>query len=76
MLRELESELTDVERQHYRRAFQQAGRFIDAAEAVGGASAPASKSYPQPAREDSRHVDIEIITGTAFVPRQRMRAKR
>jgi hypothetical protein len=49
-------------------AFEQAHAFVDAAASAGGVDAYTPKSFPQPPNRGGIRVDIEVITGTAFVP--------
>lgn len=65
MLEALKTQLTERQLNERARAFSQAERFINNAGNAGGVVAPVSRSFPQ---GNAIRVDIEIITGQAFVP--------
>ncbi len=65
MLELLKRQLTDRQINERSKGFSQAERFISNAGNVGGVYAPVSRSFPQ---GNAIRVDIEIITGQAFVP--------
>ncbi|MEB3338174.1 MAG: hypothetical protein VKJ46_11970 [Leptolyngbyaceae bacterium] len=65
----LEQSLTIPQSQARKEAFQQARNYIERAEKAGGVSAPVSKTFPNLLKDGSNvRVDIEVITGQAFVP--------
>ncbi len=65
----LEESLTLIERDSRKEGFQQVRDYINRAAKAGGVNAPVSKTFPNRSkgRSDVR-VDIEVITGKAFVP--------
>jgi hypothetical protein len=65
MLETLKGQLTDKHVSERSKGFSQAECFINNAGNVGGVYAPVSRSFPQ---GNAIRVDIEIITGQAFVP--------
>lgn len=65
MLETLKAQLTERQINDRIKGFSQAERFINNAGNAGGVNAPVSRSFPQ---GSSIRVDIEIITGQAFVP--------
>jgi RHS repeat-associated protein len=65
MLELLRRQLTDRQINERSKGFSQAERFISNAGNAGGVYAPVSRSFPQ---GNAIRVDIEIITGQAFVP--------
>ena len=65
MLNQLKASLSTKEIKERERSFNQAERFINNAGRAGGVTAPVSRSFPQ---GSAIRVDIEIITGQAFVP--------
>jgi hypothetical protein len=68
MLDELNGKLTPAEQGHREEAFRQAHMFVSRAERAGGVDAPYKRSFfPRP-RSGRRRVDIEVLTGRAFVP--------
>jgi len=70
MLDELRAKLTSAEQRMRERAFAEARSYIAQAAAAGGACTPprVSKSFPRKALWGGIRVDIEVLTGTAFVP--------
>lgn len=67
MLQALQTQLSPKDLRARATAFQKAGKFIDNAGKAGGVSAPVSKTFLVKGTRDIR-VDIEVITGQAFVP--------
>lgn len=65
MVEALKTQLTTKQINARARGFSQAERFINNAGNAGGVSAPVSRSFPQ---GNAIRVDIEVITGEAFVP--------
>lgn len=65
----LEESLTLTEKEVRKEALQQAKDYIERAAKAGGVNAPVSKTFPNRLKEGSDvRVDIEVITGQAFVP--------
>lgn len=69
MLEQLRMKLSPAERNHRETAFKQAAEFIDRAARAGGVTVH-KRSYPVPPRADGRRVDIEVLSGEAFVDPQ------
>jgi RHS repeat-associated protein len=67
-LSSLQGSLSPRQLQERAEAFARAENFINAAEVAGGVSAPVSRSFTNLPRVGSARVDIEVITGRAFVP--------
>lgn len=66
MLNGLWNSLSRSEQKDRKAAYQQALRFINGLPPTG--SLPTSRTFQDPQRKDSRaRIDIEIITGTAFI---------
>ncbi len=70
MLDELHQKLTRAEQRMRERAFAEARGYIAQVAAAGGACTPprVSKSFPRKAVRGGIRVDIEVLTGMAFVP--------
>jgi hypothetical protein len=65
----LEGGLTSKEKEGREEAFRQVRDYIDRVARAGGVDAPVSKTFPNRSRERSNiRLDIEVITGRAFVP--------
>lgn len=67
MLNQLGAKLSDVERALRDLAFERAHKHVDDLAKAGGKDAVHKASFPMPARRDGRRVDIEILSGKAFV---------
>ncbi len=67
MLNALKTQLSPKDLRARAAVFTKAERFIQNAGNAGGVSAPVSKTFLVPGTRDIR-VDIEVITGHAFVP--------
>lgn len=67
MVESLKAQLTSKQLKVRAKGFQQAERFIKNAGKAGGVSAPVSRTFLTQGTKDIR-VDIEVITGQAFVP--------
>jgi hypothetical protein len=67
MVDELERKLTSAERKARATELGKARDFIRRGGAAGGADAPVSKTFLAKGTKDVR-VDVEVKTGTAFVP--------
>lgn len=64
----LHGKLNDTEQVLRAIAFVQAHSYIDNAAAAGGVNGPKKKSFPNRAlRSTDPRVDVEVITGLAFV---------
>ena len=68
MLRNLEESLSEPERTERRFAFEKARGWIAAAASKGGVDAPVSKKFWDLKGSPDIRVDIEVLTGRAFVP--------
>jgi len=66
-LDELWHELSSYEQDCRREAYDKAKEFILRAGKCGGVRR-IKQSYPQPPRGDQRRIDIEVLSGAAFVP--------
>lgn len=69
LINRLELSLKPKERSTRELALEQAGKYMAKAAKAEGVDAPVRQSFPKPRKEKGDiRIDIEVITGLAFVP--------